>query len=433
LDGDEFTAPAERFSRRRLLRQGVSAGLTLSLLPTIATGCRSSAHRRATRPLTGLFQAWVLQLYPQLAALGSPRPQISAITREILAHEARRGESAVDFYVGVTPFDDMDRLRRANVLAPWEGPMRTAVAEALPAQVRRESSVAGELYSWPFLLDVTVLGWNADLVERAGLDPTTAPRTWDELIDNARRVVTTGAAPYGVTFDPKPWRSLVPITYSFSTDVYDDRGHFDYRSDAAASALAVMRPLRELANPDLFDTPHSDEEAFASGLSAYYLKYQNAHIRMAASWPDPGRLVLARLPRPPGGAGKTVFWTTGIGLLRFGENRRAAAAYAESLTFDPAADAFWETAIGGGRAAGGQLPAFDRLWRRWKREPPSWLPAWATAVYAQLDNAAPIPPSLKGAGQFNSSVVAKLAGYLDGGERNPRVALEGAAKAAAQP
>jgi multiple sugar transport system substrate-binding protein len=426
VNDEDITGAGERFSRRQLLRRGALGALALPWVSAVAAGCGSSSHQ-ATRPLTGLFQAWVLQLYPQLAALGSPRPQIAAATREILARQATRDQASVDFYVGLTPFDDLVRLQRAKVLAPWNGVMPDSVASDIPEQVRRESSLGGDLYSWPFLLDVTVLGWNAELVERAGLDAGRGPQTWDELADMAGQVVDSGAAPYGVTFDPRPWRSLVPIAHSFSTDVYDEQGRFDYTSDAAASALAVMRRLRGLANPDVLDTLGSDEQVFAAGLSAYFVKYQNAHIRSAASWPDPGQLVLSRLPRPPDGAGKTVFWTTGIGLTRFGENRHAVGRYAKSITYS---EPFWQHAIGGGRGAGGQLPVFTSLWREWRRKPPPWLAGWATGVYEQLAHAVPIPPTAAGAGEFNAAVVAELNRYLDGEEASARRALAQAAKSA---
>jgi multiple sugar transport system substrate-binding protein len=342
----------------------------------------------------------------------------------------------VDFYVGVTPFQDLVDLRDEKVLRSWEGVMPDAVVSDLPSPVRREVSLDGRVFSWPFLLDVTILGWNAELVERAGLDPGRGPGTWDELIGYARQVVNSGAAPYGVTFDPRPWRSLLPITHSFSTNVYDSRGRFEYRSEAAANALEVLRRLREFANPDVLaptsTTPGltPDEQVFSAGLAAYYVKYQNAPIRMASTWPDPGRLVLTRLPRAPGGAGKTVFWTTGIGLVRFGSNRRATSRYATSITRD---ENFWRVAIGGGRAAGGQIPVSKSLWRKWLRDQPPWLPAWAEGVYRQLAAAEPIPPSAAGKSQFRAVVQHELNRYLDGESSAKQALRRAAARAVARP
>ena len=161
--------------------------------------------------------------------------------------------SAWDAYVGMTPFDDMAGLVEAGAIEPWDGHIPPVVLDDIDPAIRRECTLGGKLYAWPFLLDVTLQGWNAELVERADLDPGKPPASWDEYIASARTVRRSGAAPYGCTFDARPWRSLVPITYSFSTDVYTEDGLFDYTHAAVVEALEVLRRMFELANPDVLD------------------------------------------------------------------------------------------------------------------------------------------------------------------------------------
>ena len=416
---------ADRLDRRELLRRGAAVGFGLPLLGALGASCSDGGENAGARRLNAVCLEWVLRLYPQLAAIGSSPPalEIAGPTRFFFA--AHNGVPAAEIYIGLTPFAELVPLVNQGLLAPWDGTMPGAVADDVPLPIRREATLNGRMYSWPFLLDVTILGWNSELLERAEIDPGTVPRTWDELIEASRMVVRRGAAPYGCTFDPRPWRSLVPVTYSFSTRVFDEHGRFDYVSDAAVAALETLRRMKELANPDLLEAGLStgagltpDEGAFAAGLAAYYVKYQNAHIRNAATWPDPGQLVLARLPRPPGGAGKTVFWTTGIGLVRLGSDRPAAARYARSLTY---ADDFWEAALGG-RGAAGQLPVFNSLWASWRDDPPPWLD-WAANVKAQLGHAEAIPASRVGLSQFKRAQ-RELDRYLSGEEPNALRALK---------
>jgi len=115
-----------------------------------------------------------------------------------------------------------------------------------------------------------------------------------------------GAAPFGVTFDYHAWRSLIPISHSISLDVYDkDTGLFMWNGDVAVQALEIMKQMMPLANPDVLNegttdagvngTP--DEQAFASQQAAYYVKYQNAHLRFSSTWEDPKLLRLAALPK----------------------------------------------------------------------------------------------------------------------------------------
>ena len=66
---------------------------------------------------------------------------------------------------------------------------------------------------------------------RPGSIRNVAPKNWDEYIANAKTVQESGAAPFGCTFDFHAWRSLIPITHSISTDVYDENGLFMWNSD----------------------------------------------------------------------------------------------------------------------------------------------------------------------------------------------------------
>jgi sn-glycerol 3-phosphate transport system substrate-binding protein len=57
----------------------------------------------------------------------------------------------------------------------------------------------GDLLSMPFNVSTTVLFYNKDAFRKAGLDPEKAPRTWPELIDAAKKIRSTNAAPCGFT------------------------------------------------------------------------------------------------------------------------------------------------------------------------------------------------------------------------------------------
>ena len=332
----------------------------------------------------------------------------------------------------MTPFADLIGLVEAEAIEPWDRYIGREVLDDILPAVRTESTHDGRLYNWPFLLDVIVQGWNAELVERAGLDPHVAPKTWSEFIARAAEVVRTGAAPYGCTFDPRGWRSLVPITYSISTDVYTEDDLFDFEHEATLEALEVMKRLIELANPDVLDTRTTagagttpDEGAFSSQVAAYYVKYQNAHVRFAATWPDPSRLALAPLPKDPGGGGSTVYWSTGLALLRYGTNKRAASAYAKTLTYS---EAVWRDSLGGTRAAAGQLPVYESLARAWRQERPDWVGPWVFGVLEALETATPIRPHRLAANQFNIAQPF-WERYLTGEETNARHALRDAAAA----
>ncbi len=55
------------------------------------------------------------------------------------------------------------------------------------------STPDGKLLSMPFNSSTPVLYWNKELMQKAGLDPNTPPKTWPELGEMARKAVAAGA------------------------------------------------------------------------------------------------------------------------------------------------------------------------------------------------------------------------------------------------
>jgi multiple sugar transport system substrate-binding protein len=442
-----------RLSRRALVERLLIVGIGSSLSAAIAAcqqgpatqapattpgnTTQASTTPSAQRPFTPTFYQWIINLHPDIEGgvnkdfaakhpIDAKIAPVQGFGIERFVAEAKDKYSTWDVYVGMTPFVEMAQLIEADVIEPWDPYMPNDVKTDIVTSVLNEVSYQGKIWSWPFLLDVIVLGWHAGIVQKAGLDPEAPPKTWDELIAAARKIKQTGAAPFGCTFDAHGWRSLAPITHSFSTDVYTEDGLFNFTHDATVQALEVMKQMFELANPDVLnpgksdagvnDTP--DEGAFAAEQVGYYVKYQNAPIRFAGTWRDPSQLRLGALPS--GGAGATVFWTTGAALFRWGQNKQVAAEYMKALTYD---ERIWRHSIGGGREAVGQLPIYQSLWNKWRENPPEWMQRWAFFVFDQLKVSKAITTHKFGLKQF-------LIGqpywekYFKGEVKDPRTALQ---------
>ncbi|MFM8594106.1 MAG: extracellular solute-binding protein, partial [Chloroflexota bacterium] len=251
------------------------------------------------------------------------------------------------------------------------------------------------------------------------------PVTWDDYIGNAKKIVESGVAPFGLTFDFHAWRSLLPITHSISVDVYDpETGIFQWNSDPAVQALEIMKEMMPLANPDVLNegttdagvngTP--DEQAFASGQAAYYIKYQNAHLRFSSTWADPSMLRLAALPKAADGVGGTVFWTTGAVMMQYGHDKEAAVQYMTNLSTD---QRIWQHSVQGdaskNETAVGQLPVMQSIWAGYEKEQPDWLADWAFAIKDGLGAANAIAPTKMSISQFTTATPFYVA-YLKGEE-----------------
>jgi multiple sugar transport system substrate-binding protein len=386
------------------------------------------------------FYNWMTDLHPMIYVVGEEvgmRVEVAPTTGfgfDRFVTEAQNQESTWDMYGGVTPFLEMIALAESGTIEPWDPYLPEGVLDDLVPAVREEGTYDGSLYVWPLFLDIIVQGWNARLVEEAGLDPEAAPENWDEFIANAQQVKDSGAAPFGLTFDFHDWRSLLPITHSISTDVYTSDGLFMYTSDAAIEALEIMKRMMPLANPDVLSEGTTDGgvnttpdlQAFAAEQVAYYIKFQGAPMQMAAAWTDPSYLRMAKLPVQVGGVGGTVFWDTGAVLFTYGQNKEESAEFMQALSNDTR---LWEQSIAGDPEGQeipvGSLPILQSLWSEWETNTPDWLAenSWAFSMREGLENAKAIAPTILSVTQFNVARPEWIK-YLSGEEDDPRVAME---------
>jgi len=440
-------ALAGRIDRREVLRRGAVLGLSAPIVAALAqASTRAALAQSQEGTLSVTYYDWILQLHSPITThdeefqattpLDVEVAPSARFSTDIFVTEARDKTSSYDLYIGVTPFLEMIQLVGADVIEPWDAYLPAGLLDDITPSIREEGTYNGQFYVWPFLLDVIVQGWNSEILTRAEIDPAVAPANWDEYLANARTVVESGAAPFGCTFDFHAWRSLIPITHSINTEVYNEDGTFMWSSDAAVQALEIMKQMTELANPDVLNegttdagvngTP--DEQAFASQQAAYYIKYQNAHLRFAGTWPDPSQLGLAALPVAANGAGGTVFWDTGAVLLKYGKNKPQAVAYMDKLTKD---QRVWEHSVTGAppdETAVGQLPVYTSIWEEYKANRPEWLTDWAINIYDGLAKAKAITPTKLSISQFDRAA-PEYVKYLKGEVSDAKTALQAAEQA----
>ena len=408
--------------------------------PTTAPAAPTTAPAQAasTRPLTPTFYQWIVDLHPSLPQVNDAFKQTTPLNFQIapvqgfgidrFVAEARDKTSTWDVYVGMTPFVEMSALIQADVIEPWDSYIPKDVLNDLIPSIRDECTVNGKLYSWPFLLDIITMGWNTGQSSTAGI--TAMPTTWDELLADGKQIIDKKAAPYGIVFDAHGWRSLAPIAHSISTKVYTPDLFFDFNSETALQALEIMKNMKALSAPNILTTGTTDagvnntpdEDAFAAQQATYFVKYQNAPLRFAATWPDPSKLQLGPLPKAKGGEGATVFWTTGACLFKYGQNKEKAAEYMKSLTFN---DGIWKDSISGSATSHpGQIPPYQSYYDKWNKDKPTWWQDWVPLVLDQLKVAKAIPNKF-GLQQF---VIGQpyWEKYLKGEEADPKKAMQAA-------
>ena len=459
-----------RISRRDFMKATLGLGLALggtsvlaacgapAAAPTTAPAAAATTAPAAAattapaaaadeRPLTPSFYQWIEDLHPAIKGTVNPKfPDLNYQIAPVEGYdvtrfmaEAKQGESTWDVYVGMTPFVEMSQFIQAGVIEPWDNYIPKEVIDDIIPSIREECTVDGKLYSWPFLLDVIVEAQNNAIISKAGL-PDKIPADWDEYLAAAKTVVDSGAAPYGCTFDANGWRSLAPITHSFSTDCWymvegDKSGVplYDFTSAPALEAIQIMKKMLDLSSANALQpgatdggvnqTP--DEIAFSKESVPYYVKYQNAPLRFKKFWKDPTTFRMGALPKAKGGEGATVFWTTGACLFKYGKNKEKAAEYMKTLTYEPQ---IWKDSISGTESGQpGQLPPYLSVNQQLQKENPEWLQAetWVPLVFGQLAVAKAIPNHAFGLSQFQIGKPL-WEKYLTGEEKDPKVAMQAA-------
>lgn len=107
----------------------------------------------------------------------------------------------------------------------------------------------GDLLSMPFNVSTTVLFYNRDAFQRAGLDPNKPPRTWPELISTAQKIRSTNAAACGFTTTWLAWVMLEQMSSRHNTAL----GTQDNGRNGVNASLTVNNDLNRRTIQTLVD------------------------------------------------------------------------------------------------------------------------------------------------------------------------------------
>jgi sn-glycerol 3-phosphate transport system substrate-binding protein len=78
----------------------------------------------------------------------------------------------------------------------------------LPTVAGYYTTSDGKILSMPFNSSTVILHYNIDAFKKAGLDPAKPPKTWPEVGEYFRKLVASGATPYGLSSSWTGWIHL---------------------------------------------------------------------------------------------------------------------------------------------------------------------------------------------------------------------------------
>ncbi len=130
----------------------------------------------------------------------------------------------------------------------------------------------GDLLSMPFNVSTTVLFYNKDAFRKAGLDADKPPRTWPELIDAAKKIRSTNAAPCGYTTTWLAWVQLEQFAsrHNIAFGTKDNgRGGLDAALTVANNPLLIrqVQTLVDMQKDKSFDYGGRSNDAAAKFIS----------------------------------------------------------------------------------------------------------------------------------------------------------------------
>jgi multiple sugar transport system substrate-binding protein len=179
---------------------------------------------------------------------------------------------------------------------------RPATGVFFPATVTA-NSWRGRLYALPWFVDVGMLYWRTDLMDKP-------PATFEELERTAIRARSQRGLRYGLVYQGARYEGLVTVFTEylggFGGTILDG-GRVTVNSPAAVKALTTMRDeiYRDGIVPPATLTWHEEESRFA---------FQNGEAAFMRNWPYPyalmqdsassrvaGRYAVAPMPAAPGG------------------------------------------------------------------------------------------------------------------------------------
>ena len=127
--------------------------------------------------------------------------------------------------------------------------------------------VQDKVYGFPWLVGTRFLFYNKTLFEKAGLDPSRPPRTWNELLGAAQKIKALSFDTYGygisVAEEFSPWHTFIPYLWNSGGDVLSpDLKTVVLNSKPAHQTLSFYQRLKPYA---LLNRQEQIDQLFAAG------------------------------------------------------------------------------------------------------------------------------------------------------------------------
>jgi multiple sugar transport system substrate-binding protein len=255
----------------------------ITIITTVALTCSSWAveidywqysYKSRIDAMDRLIQAFEA-MYPDITVKHSNFPYAQFRTKVAAAVSAGEGPDVVQLYYGW--LKDYRRAKILKPLSPKLFPINDIEAEYFP--LVRLMKQDGDYYALPTAVRSLGLFWNKSLFKDAGLDPEVPPKTLDQLLEMAKKLVKRDKAgniiQVGLTMGPinqdhNWWREV--LVRQFGGTPYDkNTSKVNYFNDAGIKAFEYYVSLLTKHNVSVVDFMDKGEIAFKAGRAAMHI------------------------------------------------------------------------------------------------------------------------------------------------------------------
>lgn len=248
-------------------------------------------------------------------------------------------------------------------------------------ELLKYSQYRSKLQALPVSTNNLALFYNKDLFKRAGLNPNTPPKTWDELRDSAKKVAALGGGLQGFEIYTQPGEGL---TWQLQPYIWQAGG--DYLRAPAYRQTGFNNAAGRKALSFLVDLIQKDKVTQAGQWGAF--DKGQAAMRVDGSWmvgiykdQAPFEFGTAMLPIPAGGKPATNMGGEQIFVFRTTPEEQAAATRFAIWLASKRVQLDWDKATGfmPVRASVATSPSY----RAWLKKEPRFAPFAKQQRYAR--------------------------------------------------
>lgn len=236
------------------------------------------------RTFTPVENEWYADVVKQFNA---SQDKIKVVDTEIPADAwdqkmkaAQAAGNAPDIYTFSASINDAvnaGQLHALNDIVPQDK-LDEIIEQAQPI-----SQIDGTYYAYPLLLEPqTVLFWNKDILDKAGVDSENGPETWDQLMDACAKITPTLAKGQ---FCISPASDAPTFAWSSVGQQWNFNGHTALNDDWTAPAIddEGYRKLMDRYK-QLWDNGYMPKQALAAYVEGQEFGEQKVAFKVSGSW-----------------------------------------------------------------------------------------------------------------------------------------------------